>query len=70
MQLQEQCCLVRIVRCGADAFGWEIHRGSDVVDRSARPFATRIDAILDSARAAENLETTASKPSSIAEVAA
>jgi hypothetical protein len=51
---------VRISSCGAESFGWEICRKADliVIHRSTRLFATRIEAILDSARAAATLGIT------------
>ena len=55
---------VRINRYQAVAFGWEICRQVDSVEvhRSARLFDTRIEAILDSARAAAMVNI---EPSSI-----
>ncbi|WP_428669050.1 hypothetical protein [Reyranella sp.] len=57
--------VVRISRDG-DAFAWEIYREADsvVVHRSTRLFATRIEAILDSARAAATLSIAAIESSS------
>jgi hypothetical protein len=51
------CYIVRISSNGAEAFGWEICREADsiVIHRSTRLFATRIEAIFDSARAAATL---------------
>jgi len=45
--------VVRIGRKSADAFGWEFSREDDsiVVHRSTRMFPTRVEAILDAARA-------------------
>jgi len=56
--------IVRISRQGANAFGWEICREADsiVVHRSTRSFATRIDAILDSARTAAALSLPVVEP--------
>ena len=58
---------VRISRHGTEAFGWEIRREADPVEvhRSTRLFATRIEAILDSAQAATTLRITVIEPSSI-----
>jgi hypothetical protein len=58
---------VRIGRHGAEGFGWEICREADSVelDRSTRLFATRIEAILDSAQAAATLRIAVIEPSSI-----
>jgi len=58
---------VRICRYEAEAFGWEVCRKSDstVIQRSTRLFATRIEAILDSARAAATLSIAFMEPSSV-----
>lgn len=57
--------IVRIIRSGAEAFGWEIRREADsvVVHRSTRLFATRIEAIFDSARTAATLSIVVIEPS-------
>jgi hypothetical protein len=49
--------IVQISRHEADAFGWEIclEHDSIEVNRSERLFATRIEAIVDSARSAATL---------------
>ena len=49
--------LVRIARAGAEAFHWGIWREGHSVAmlRSTQPFATRIEALLDAARAAATL---------------
>lgn len=56
---------VRISRHEADAFGWEISRKSDSIEvhRSTRLFSTRVEAILDSARAAATLRIGVIEPS-------
>jgi len=45
--------VVRISRKSAEAFGWEFSHDDDsiVVHRSTRMFPTRVEAILDAARA-------------------
>jgi hypothetical protein len=57
---------VRIARHGADTFGWEIcsRVNSVEVDRSARQYSSRIEALLASARAAATLNFNAIEPSS------
>ena len=59
--------IVRISQKETDAFGWEICREADstVVHRSTRLFATRIEAIFDSARAAAMLNIAVVEPSSV-----
>ena len=51
--------LVRITRRGpeAEAFGWHICHidDSDVIQRSAKTFPTRVEALLDSVRVAASL---------------
>jgi hypothetical protein len=49
--------IVQISRHEVEAFGWEICRERDSIEinRSARLFATRIEAIVDSARSAATL---------------
>jgi hypothetical protein len=56
--------IVHISRPGAEAFRWEICRVADsiVVHRSTRLFATRIEAILDSARIAATLSIAVIEP--------
>jgi hypothetical protein len=51
--------LVRFTRHGAESFGWEICRKADSIEalRSTLLFATRIEAILDCARAAATLNS-------------
>jgi hypothetical protein len=59
---------VRIARHGADgAFGWKILREADAIvfASSTCLFGTRLEAILDSARAAAALEFAHDEPSSI-----
>lgn len=50
--------IVRISRHGAKAFSWEICRKADAIEihRSPHQFGSRIEAIVDSARAAAALE--------------
>ena len=59
-------CFVRISLHGANAFGWEICREVDAIEvhRSTRLFATRIEALLDSARVAATLNIAVIEPSS------
>jgi len=61
------CFLVRISRREPEAFGWEIYRNADSieVERSTSLFATRVEAIIDSARAAALLNKTVIEPSSV-----
>jgi hypothetical protein len=56
--------IVRISRSGAGAFDWQISRKDDsvVVHRSKRTFPTRLEAILDSARAAAALRIAIEPP--------
>jgi len=58
---------VWISRSGTDAFEWEIRREADlvVVHRSTRLFATRIEAIFDSARTAATLNIAVIMPSAV-----
>ena len=58
---------MRISRSVTDAFEWEIRREADsvVVHRSTRLFATRIEAIFDSARTAATLNIAVIEPSAI-----
>jgi hypothetical protein len=50
---------VQISQHGAEAFGWQICREADSIEvhRSTRLFATRVETILDAARAAAMLDT-------------
>jgi hypothetical protein len=59
--------IVHISRHEAGAFGWKIYRnaGSIEIHRSTRLFATRIEAIVDSARAAATLRIAIIQPSSV-----
>ena len=55
---------VRIRRHGAKGFGWEIQRETAPVEvhRSTRLFDTRLEALLDSARAAAALDIALVEP--------
>jgi hypothetical protein len=59
--------IVRIIQHGAKAFSWEICRKADGIEvqRSTSRFATRIEAIVDSARAAATLEIAVVELSSV-----
>jgi hypothetical protein len=59
--------VVQIRRHGVKAFGWFIYRDIDAVEvqRSARLFPTRIEALLDSARAAATLNIAVIEASSV-----
>ena len=56
--------IVRISRHGAEDFGWAIYREGDAVEvcRSTGLFRTRIEALLDSARAAATMNIAVIEP--------
>ena len=59
--------IVRISRHGAETFGWEIYRERDSIKLhcSTRLFATRVESIVDSARAAATLCNAVIEPGSV-----
>jgi hypothetical protein len=45
-----------LVNAAAGSYTWELCRGDDVIQRSPRSFATRVEALFDSAQNAAVLE--------------